>query len=223
MKIKVTFLLSIGLLLFSLPVFAELPADAGITRTQIEGFDNWGWKDNPLSPGTTTCPGGELMFDPFGIPFCADSSTGRLHLRDAVLWSCMTSDDPRITGVGLFTVNGNFDADSSGSVWGKWTIVPLEDCDKDGFYPEEWVMTSTSFWHGTWYGERLFYSDMGFPVWIGDLNIVGKGSGGDIDGLHFKGTELITMYTPFPIPYELLPIPELFDVPEAFFTGTIKE
>ena len=84
-------------------------------------------------------------------------------------------------------------------------------------------MTSTMSWHGIWNGKRLFYSDMGFPVWIGDLKIVGKGSGGDIDGKHFKGTELITTYTPFPIPYELLPIPELFDMPEGFFTGTIKE
>lgn len=224
MKIKATFLLSFGLLLLSLPVFAGPPADAGVTRTQIEGFDNWGWKDNPLSPGTTMCPGGELMFDQFGIPYCDESTTGRLHLRDAVLWSCMTSpDDPRITGVGLFTVNGNFDADSSGPVWGEWTIVPMDGCDKDGFYPEEEVMTSTMSWHGIWNGKRLFYSDMGFPVWIGDLKIVGKGSGGNIDGLHFKGTELITTYTPFPIPYELLPIPELFDIPEGFFAGTIKE
>ncbi len=36
----------------------------------------------------------------------------------------MFDDDPRITGIGLFTFNGNFDADSSGPVWGEWIIVP---------------------------------------------------------------------------------------------------
>jgi hypothetical protein len=224
MNMKVAFLLIIGSLLLSLPVLADRPADAGVKRTQIEGYDNWAWKDNPISPGTTTCPGGELVFDPFGMPYCADSATGRLHIRDVVLWACVTSpDDPRMTGVGLFTVNGNLDADSSGPVWGKWTIVPLEGCDKDGFYPEEQVTSSTRFWHGSWQGKRLFYSDMGIPVWIGDLELVGKGNGGDIDGLHFKGTELITTYTSFPLPYEVLGIPGLYDMPEGFITGTIKE
>lgn len=224
MKNRATFILSIGLLLLSLPVFAGPPADAGVTRTQIEGFDNWGWQDNPLSQGTITCPGGELMLDSFGMPYCADSNTGRLHFRDSVFWSCMTSGDPRITGVAVFDIKGNFDAYSSGPVWGTWKIVPLADCDKDGLYPEELVRTSTMFWRGTWNGKRLFYSDMGFDVWIGDFKIVGKGIGGDIDGLHFKGTELIRTYTPFPVPYEFLP-PELglFDVPEGYFTGTITE
>ena len=224
MKIKATFLLSIGLLLLSLPVFAGPPADKGVTRTQIEGEDNWAGVDNPISLGSTTCPGGELMLTPFGIPYCANSTTGRLHWRDSVFWSCMTSDDERITGVGLFTINGNFDADSSGPVWGKWKIVPLKNCNKDDSYPEQMVMTSTTFWHGTFNGQRLFYSVDGFDIWIGDLKIVGKGSGGDIDGLHFKGTEWIQTYTPFPVPYEFLPRElGLFEEPEGSFTGTIKE
>ena len=44
------------------------------------------------------------------------------------------------------------------------------------------------------------------------------------ESLHFKGTELIRTYTPFPVPYEFLP-PELglFDVPEAYLTGTITD
>jgi len=223
MNLKTAFLLIVVSLSLALPVLAERPADAGVKRTQIEGNDNWAWMDNPISAGTITCPGGELMLDQFGMPYCGDSTTGRLHLRDSVLWSCMTSDDPRITGVGLFTINGNLDADSSGPVWGKWKIVPLEDCDKNGFYPEEQVVNSTRFWHGTWNGQRLFYSVMGFDVWIGDLKIVGKGIGGDIDGLHFKGTEWIETYSPFPVPYEFLGIPDLFDKPEGSYTGTIKE
>ena len=224
MQIKATFVLSIGLLLLSLPVFAGPPANAGANRVQIEGFDNWGWIDAPLSAATITCPGGELMLDPFGTPYCANSNTGRLNLRDGVAWSCMTANDPRMTGVGLFTSNANFDADYSGSVWGKWMIVPTEDCDKDGFYPEELVTNATSFWRGTWNGQRHFYSVDGFNIWIGELKIVGKGVGGDLHGLHFKGTEWIETYTPLPIPYEYLPaVLGLFDEPEGYFLGTIKE
>ena len=227
MKIKTLFLLSIGLLLFSFPAFAGPPAAVGVTRTQIEGFDNWAWQDNPLSLGTITCPGGELMLES-GMPYCANSTTGRLHFRDVALWSCMRSEadgevEPRLTGVGLFTVNGNLDADSSGPVWGTWKIVPMAGCEKDEPYPETAVMTSTGFWQGTWNGQRLYYRDNGFDVWIGDLRIVGKGEG-DLHGLHFKGAELIRMYTPFPVPYEFLP-PELglFDADEGYFTGTIKD
>ena len=224
MRIKATFILSIGLLMSSLPVVADPPADVGVARTQIEAYDNWGWKDNPLSVGTITCPGGELTFDSFGMPYCANSTTGRLHFRDAVVWSCAISDDSRMTGVALYKTQAEFDANSSGTVFGTWKIVPMTDCDKDGLFPEEQVATATAFWSGTWNGKRLFYMDNGFSVWIGDFRIVGKGIGGDIDGLHFKGTELIRTYTPFPVPYEFLP-PELglFDVPEAYLTGTITD
>lgn len=224
MKTKVVFLFSIGLILLSLPALADPPADAGVNRIQVEGFDDWAWPDNPLSPGTVTCPGGVLMLDQSGMPFCGESSTGRLHIRDAVLWSCITAiNEPRISGVGLFTINGNFDADSSGPVWGKWTIYPTVDCDKSGPYPADQVQASTMYWSGTWQGKRLFYIDSGVPTWVGDLDLVGRGNGGIIDGLHFKGIELITTYTPFPLPYEALGIPGLDDVPEGFVTGTITE
>ena len=227
MKAKATFLLSIGLLLVSLPAFAGPPAHAGVTRTQIEGVDNWGWQGPPLATPTITCPGGELMVDSFGIPYCSDSNTGRLHARNGAAWSCMTSDDPRMTGVGLYTSNWNFDADSSGSVWGTWKLVPTEDCDKDAVYTEEYedfVENATSFWRGTWNGQRQAYSVNGFNIWIGELKIIGRGVGGDLDGLQFKGTEWVETYTPVPVPYEFLPpVMGLFDEPEADFIGTIKE
>ena len=204
--------------------FAAEHSKSGVTRTHIEGVDNWGWNDTPLSPATYTCPGGELVVDPFVGPYCADSTTGRMHFRDGAAWTCSTSNDPRMTGVGVYTSNGNFDVNSSGSVWGKWMIVPTEDCDKDGPYPEELVMNANSFWQGIWNGQRQLYSLNGFNFWIGDLKCVAKGVGGDLDGLHFDGSMWITMYTPTPIPYEFLP-PELglFDEPEGVFIGTIKE
>ena len=195
-----------------------------VTLTPIEGVDNWAWHDVPLSPSTNSCPGGELVIDPITGPYCADSKTGRMHFRDGASWTCTSSDDPRMTGVGVYTSNGNFDANSTGSVWGTWRIVPMEGCDKDGPYPEELVMTATSFWQGTWNGQRQIYSLNGFNFWVGDLKLVAKGIGGELDGLHFDGTMWITMYTPSPIPYEFLP-PELglFDEPEGEFIGTIKE
>lgn len=224
MKMKVALLLGLGVILLSLPALAEMPADAGVDRIQIDGFDDWAWRDNPLSPGTLNCPGGVLKSDESGMPYCDESTTGRLHIRDVVLWSCITAvDQPRISGVGMFTINGNLDAEFSGPVWGEWTIYPMEGCDKNGLYPEDAVSASTSYWHGIWQGKRLFYLDTGIPTWIGDLELVGKGNGGNIDGLHFKGTELITTYTPFPLPYEVLGIPALDGVPEGIVTGTIKE
>ena len=195
---------------------------SGVTRTHVEGVDNWGWNGGPQADSKITCPGGEFM-----VPFyCADSTTGRLHFRDGAGWSCMTSSDPRMTGIGLYTSNGNFDVDSNGPVWGEWKVVPMLDCNKDANFSEVYedlVNNAASFWHGTWNGQRLFDSDKN--AWVGELKIVGNGFGGDIDGLHFKGMEWITTYTPFPMPYEYI-FPygsEPFDMPEAYFIGTITE
>jgi hypothetical protein len=225
-KILVLYLLTLlfaGAVIVPASFASEISASA-VTRTHIEGFDNWAWNDTPLSPSTVTCPGGELLFAPLIGPYCSDSTTDRLHFRDGAAWSCMTSNDPRMNGIGLYTSNGNFDADSSGSVWGTWMMVPTEDCDKDGPYPEELVMTATTYWDGTWRGLRQVYSVNGFNVWIGELKLVGRGVGEEFDGLHFKGTEWIETYTPSPIPYEFLPpVLGLFDEPEGKFVGTIKE
>jgi len=227
MNILATFLLSICLVFLSLPVYGGPPAKAGVTRTPIEGTDNWGYRGSPPSTPKITCPGGDFI-KPFT---CSDSKTGRLHLRDGAGWSCMTSNDSRMTGVGLYTSNSNFDVDSNGHVWGEWKMVPVANCDKDAPYSEyeALVNDATSFWHGTWNGQREFDSDK--RGWVGDLKVVGKGVGVDLDGLHFKGTMWITTYTPFPLPYEAfipydpnIPVDEQpRDLPEAYFIGTIKE
>lgn len=203
--------------------FAAENSAKGVKSTQVEGVDNWAWNDNPLSPSTITCPGGELVVDPVIGPYCADSKSGRLHFRDGVLWSCLTFNDPRLTGVAVASSNGNFDANSTGSVWGTWMIVPTPDCDKDGAYPDELVKNATSFWQGTWNGKRQINSVNGFNFWVGTLEYVGKGFG-DLDGLHFTGKEWITMYTPLPVPYEFLPAAlGLYDEPEGVLIGEIKE
>ncbi len=223
MQTRATILLSIGLLLVSIPVFANPPADAGVTRTEIEGWDNWGWQGGPQSSPTIICPGGELAEIPFP---CSDSMTGRVHLRGGAGWSCITSDDPRMTGITLYTSNANYDADGSGPAWGEWKVVPMVGCNKDAVFSEEYedfVDGATSFWYGTWHGRRQF--DSGMNVWISEFEAVTKGVGGDLEGLQFKGAMWVTLYTPFPMPYEYV-FPygsEQFDMPEGYVIGTIKE
>ena len=222
MKIMAKILSGIGLLLVSLPAFANPPVDAGVTRTDIEGWDNWGWQGGPPANPDIWCPGGELM-EPFD---CSDSMTGRLHFRGGAGWSCTSSNDPRMRGVGVYTSNGNFDADSNGPVWGEFKIVPLEGCNKDAVYSEEYedfVNDATSFWYGTWNGQRQFDSDK--KAWVGDIKFRAKGFGETLDGQHFKGLMWITTYTPFPMPYEyIFPMgSEPFNLPEAYFIGEIKD
>ena len=233
MKNIATFLLSIGLLLLSLPALSGPPADAGVKRTDILGEDDWAIT-NPISLGTITCPGGELAFDTVGMPFCANSNTGRLHYRDAVFWGCVTASDSRMTGIALYEIWGNWDAESTGPVGGTWKIVPSsvissvigEDyaCNRLGPFPEEWVANASEYWIGTWTGKRSYqeFADMGF--WVGEFRLVGKGYGETLEGLHFKGEEVVPTYTPFPVPYEFLP-PDfgLYNKAEGILTGTITE
>ena len=95
-------------------------------------------------------------------------------------------------------------------------VVPSADCDADDLIDPE------VYWKGTWKGRRSMFCDGGQCAWIGNLKLVGKGHGGDIEGIHFKGTEVITTFTPLPVPWELIPG---FTVggPEGVITGTIKE
>lgn len=223
MQIKTTFLLGISLILAATAVFAGPPADKGVTRTAIEGWDNWGWQGGPESSARIICPGGDLSGTPSP---CADSLTGRVHLRGGAGWTCLTTNDPRLTGLTMYTSNINFDADLNGPAWGEMKIVPMVGCNKDAVYTDEYedlIENATSFWHATWHGQRQFDPDQN--AWISELIFVGKGVGGNIDGLHFKITAWITTFTPFPMAYEhLFPIyPELFDVPEGYVTGTIKD
>ena len=118
MKSIATFLLSTCLLLLSLPALSDPPATVGVKRTSVIGEDDWAIT-NPVSLGTITCPGGELDFDAVGLPFCANSNTGRLHYRDSIFWACVTANDSRMTGIALYEIWGNWDAESTGPVAGR--------------------------------------------------------------------------------------------------------
>jgi hypothetical protein len=210
-----TKLLATPVLLLLIPCLlsAEQPADKGGNLTEVVIEDDWPGAP-PLSEGTMNCPGGEIEFINPVTPFCA--TTGRIHFREMAWWACYTSDDPRLSGVGMATASGNLDADYTGPVWGTWTIVPSPDCD-----PLD-LIDPPVFWEGTWQGQRSQYCADDQCVWIGDLKLVGKGYGGNIDGIHLKGTELITTYTPLPVPWEFIPGFPLTG-PEGIITATIKE
>ena len=207
-------LLATPVLLLLIPclLFAEQPADAGVNLTEVVILDDWPGAE-PISPGTITCPGGELEWLDQVTPFCA--ATGRVHFRELALWACYDSADPRLSGVGMATANGNLDAAYTGPVWGTWMIVPSTGCD-----PID-LIDPPVYWKGTWQGQRFYDCGSGPCRWVGDLNLVGKGIGGNIDGIHLKGTEVITTYTPLPVPWDFLGIDP--PGPEGIITATIKE
>ena len=117
----------------------------------------------------------------------------------------------------MATANGNLDVDYTGPVWGTWMIVPSTGCD-----PDDLIVDPPVYWKGKWQGERSRYCVGVSCTWIGDLNLVGKGYGGNIDGIHLEGTEKITTFTPLPVPWELIPGFPL-DGPEGVITATINE
>jgi hypothetical protein len=128
--------------------------------------------------------------------------------------------------LGLWVSNVNFDADANAEAWGEWYVVPMVGCDKDVSYFDEYedlARNATSFWYGTWNGERQFDSDQN--VWVLTVTMQGKGFGEGLDGLQYKATEWITTFTALPAPYEDIFPPGTveYDMPEGHFIGAITE
>lgn len=193
---------------------------AGKTRTQILSTDDWP-ADSSIEAGRMFCSGEEIVWlDPV-TPTCP--KTGRLHLRRFVGYGCTEAQvagsgdpEPRMSGTVEFVVNGNLDDEHSGSVWGTWKTVPGV-CD-----PARLGDSGLPYWKGTWQGQRAKFCDSAGCQWIGNLKLVGRGRGGSLKGLHFKGTETITTFTPLPIPWELIGLCPPCG-PEGVIVGTIKE
>ena len=194
------------------------PLAAGVQRLEVTVADDWP-ADAFLDMGKLWCSGAELSWTDPVTPVCPGS--GQLHLRRVVGYGCYTATsggviEPRLSGVGMFVVNGNLDMTYSGPVWGTWMVVPSAGCD-----PAD-LMEPAVYWKGTWQGQRSVFCDSGACTWIGNLKLVGKGRGGDIEGIHLKGTEVITTFTPLPIPWELIPgFP--FTGPEGVINAILKE
>jgi hypothetical protein len=118
-----------------------------------------------------------------------------------------------------YQANGNFDPEYAGPVWGTWILLV------DG---EEGI------WEGTWQGKRRISMDpeecLGMPYcWIGNLHLVGHGSGGSVEGLQVKAEETVRTFSGLPAPYENIcmmiyggPCP-LQEIPEGMLSGRILE
>lgn len=200
-------------------------AAVGQQSTAIIALDDWPL-DAAISLGELNCPDGEVVVDPLtGLSMCAPGS--RTHLRNALYYSCVQgftaggTPEPRFTGVMYGEMGVNWDAQYTGPVWGSWLLVPAETCDPAVLDDPE------NYWVGSWQGQRTAVCAAGPCLWIGNLRFVGRGRG-ELEGLQFRGTELILTYTPLPVSYELLPLLGICQPAscptgaEGHFTGTIR-
>ncbi len=200
MKVIASFLLIMCWICLGAPASAGPPSHWKAKWTDVVIYDDWP-ADGLVAEGTTTCAGGELdLSNPFE-PFCA---TGDIELRDTVFFGCMTSDDSRANGFGAFLINGNLDTYTySGPVWGQLIVIPSENCDARSDY-KSWVFP-TEYWKGFWWGQRSLKCSGEQCYWVGELRVVSRGYGGELQGLRMVGTEIVTTFTPLPVPWELLP------------------
>ena len=193
----------------------------GFMGEAVTFFDNW-----PAMPFLgeldVQCPGGEVEWLNEFTPVCIRS--GRLRVRGLPIHTCVSGldafgdPDPRFKGVGGYELNVNWDESYAGQVWSEWIIVLSDSCDPADLQDPE------VYWRGNSNGMRKVaaYDDQGKPIaWLSELNVVGKGYGGEIDGLHVKGTETFFTVTPLPLPLDLTTGDPL--TPEGIFTGFVFE
>ena len=162
MRKKLLFCLSILLSLGALTAtgaFAAEKYDFEATET----FDPLGLFGPPvgefLSFGTVKCPGHE----PTGDPEQPCPIGSRTHTRDVVVISRADSPDARMAGWMTIELNGNFDANAAGPVWGRFSVA----------------VDSGGIWEGTWQGRRV--AEEGY--WTAELHVSAKGYGGIVDGM----------------------------------------
>jgi len=141
------------LLMVAVPVVAKTTTTP-FTSIQIPNyFERWDF-------GTWTYPG----------------NNSRVHVRDFFQVYDYYSSDPRAGGIGEVTVNGNWDSDGSGPMWG--TIRLEADADRDG------VMDGV--WEGTWTGYQGVAGEESFI-----RNHVLRGVSGSVLGLKIKASIVI--------------------------------
>lgn len=179
-----------GLVIFILALFL-VGSTALVSRTSAadktivtgtETFDPFGLLGGGqigdiLSPGTVNCPG----FEPTGDPLQPCPPGSRINFRDMKIRSRVESTDPRYTGWLTLTLNGNFDAASTGPVWGTSSIA----------------LDAGGTWDGTWQGMRVQEGGL----WITPLHFSGQGTGGVVDGMQVLGVDRVVAPTPAAILY----------------------
>lgn len=129
-----------------------------------------------LDVGTVRCPGNE----PTGNPLVPCPPGSRTHARGFTFTSRMQGD-ALLTGVATIVTNFNLDAEFTGPVWGTVSIA----------------LDAGGTWEGTYQGKTSVEDGQGVLV----LNSKSHGSGGAIEGMQLKFTEVIVSASPLLIPY----------------------
>ena len=122
-----------------------------------------------INPGTVTCPGAQPTGD--WMQPCPPGR--RMNIRGASWISRLTSSSAMLTGWFYSDGNGNYDGDATGPVWGTFRI----ELDAGGV------------WEGSWNADRSKVGD----VWVMRIRCIGRGSGGDVDGMQLRFTEVAPM------------------------------
>ena len=180
-----------------------LTAQAQTTFEHFTASDEWpilmsGGQPMPniLDPGEFFCTAGG---SPTGLFTCEDGNG--IHVRGTQMVSCLVNSvpyDPRVEGTVWFDFAANWDSEYTGPVSGNWRIV-TGGCDVMLLfdpYPQ-------AYWEGTYTGKRKLVPDAFPPTWVTTLKLVGYGAG-DLAGQKMKATEVITTFSPLPMPWELL-------------------
>jgi hypothetical protein len=172
---------------FLVPALLVLFAPTGFAAdkfdvTGMEVFDPFGLLGAPvgalLSPPTVKCPGDE----PTGNPEQPCPVGSRAHLRNTVIVSRVDSSNPNLSGDMTVVLNANLDADAAGPVWGTFSLA----------------IDSGGTWEGTWQGLRVRAEE---ELWTATLHIMGKGFGGEVDGMHLMAEDEIVAYSAVLIAY----------------------
>ena len=166
------------LLALMLPAFAAAQA----ATTQVRATDYFdpmnfmrqGVVGELTNYGTLTCPGGQ----PTGIMWQPCSAGSRIHFRNLAWKSRLESEDPLLRGDFFSEGNFSLDADYSGRMAGSLRI----ELDDGGV------------WEGIWTGEKSKVENA--EEWILRIRVVCRGTGGNVDGMQLRFTEVATISTP---------------------------
>ena len=173
--------LFMAILALLVPALAAAQAER-IQLTATDVFDPMGLSPaGPVgaftSPGTVTCPGTQ----PTGNPMQPCPPGSRMKFRDVGWESRLASSSALLTGTFRNVGNNAFDANATGHVWGTFRI----ELDAGGV------------WQGSWTADRTKVGD----VWVIRVRGVGRGTGGQIDRMQLRFTEVAPMPTFMPFVY----------------------
>jgi len=132
-----------------------------------------------VDPGTVMCPGTQ----PTGDPMQPCPSGSRIHMRGLSVTTRIVSQSPLLAGWFHSEGSADFDADASGHVWGTFRLE----------------LDSGGVWIGSWIVDRTKVDNEN--VWVGRGKFVARGTGGSVDGMQLRFSEVLPGFMPFAIAY----------------------